>query len=127
MNDNIIGVVIGSLVCAVVIVGNLVRSDPHLVSVYPDVVSVAVAPLVVYVAGRRRRLGGASAQEVLAFGVRIGAIAGTVFAAGLGIFTIYRLSASPLVAFNCGIAFTSVFMLSCFASYAAALKRISAV
>jgi hypothetical protein len=127
MNDNIIGLVIGSLVCAVVIVGNLVRSDPHLVSVYPDVVSVAVAPLVVYVAGRRRRLGGASAQAVMAFGVRIGAVAGTVFAAGLGVFTIYWLPAWPLVLFSCGIAFISVFVLSCFASYAAALKRIIAV
>jgi hypothetical protein len=127
MNDNIISVIIGSLVCAVVIVGNLVRSDPHLVSVYPDVVSVAVAPLVVYVAGRRRRLSGASAKAVLAFGVRTGAIAGTVFAAGFGIFTIYRISAWPLVAFSCGIAFISVFVLSCFASYAAARKRIIAV
>jgi hypothetical protein len=127
MNDNIIGLVIGSLVCAVVIVGNLVRSDPHLVSVYPDVVSVAVAPLVVYVASRRRRLSGASAQAVLAFGVRIGTIAGAVFAAGFGIFTIYRLPALPHVALVCGIAFISVFVLSCFASCAAALKRIIAV
>jgi hypothetical protein len=101
--------------------------DPHLVSVYPDIVSVALAPLVVYVAGHRRRLSGASSQAVLAFGVRIGAIAGTVFAAGFGIFTIYRLSAWPHVAFVCGIAFISVFVLSCFASYAAALKRITAV
>ena len=57
-------------------------------SVYPDVVSVAVAPLVVYVAGRRRRLRGDSSQAVQAFGVRVGAIAGAVFAAGLGIFTL---------------------------------------
>lgn len=127
MNDNIIGLVLGSVVCAVVIVGNLVRSDPHLVSVYPDVVSVAVAPLVVYVTGRRRRLSGASTQTVLAFGVRIGAIAGAVFAAGLGIFTIYWLPAWPFVALVCGVAFTSVFVLSCFASYVAALKRIIAV
>lgn len=124
MNDNIIGFVIGALVCAVVIVGNLVRSDPHLVSVYPDVVSVAVAPLVVYVTSRRRRLSGASSQEVLAYGVRIGAIAGAVFAAGFGILTIYRLPAWPHVAFVCGIAFSTVLVLSCFASYAAALKRI---
>ena len=127
MNDNIIGLVLGSVVCAVVIVGNLVRSDPHHVSVYPDVVSVAVAPLVVYVTGRRRRLSGASTQTVLAFGVRIGAIAGAVFAAGFGIFTIYWLPAWPFVAFVCGVAFTSVFVLSCFASYVAALKRIIAV
>jgi len=33
-NDNIIGVVLGLLLCAVVIAGNLIRSDPHLVSVF---------------------------------------------------------------------------------------------
>jgi hypothetical protein len=82
---------------------------------------------VVYVAGRRRRLSGASSQAVLAFGVRIGAIAGTVFAAGFGTFTIYWLPAWPHIAFVCGIAFTSVFVLSSIASYAAALKRIIAV
>jgi hypothetical protein len=111
----------------VVIAGNLVRFDPHLVSVYPDVVSVAIAPLVVYVTGRRRRLRGASSQTVLAFGVRVGAIAGTVFAAGLGVFSIYGVSAFPLLLFGCAIAFTSVFVLSCLAAYAATLKRIVAV
>ena len=31
-NDKIIGVVLGSIVCAVVIAGNVRRADPHLVS-----------------------------------------------------------------------------------------------
>ena len=43
------GVILGSIVCAVVIAGNVLRADHHLVSTYPDVVSVAIAPLVVYV------------------------------------------------------------------------------
>ena len=126
-NDNLIGLAVGLLVCAVVILGNVVRADPHLVSVYPDVVGAAVAPLVVYVAGRRRRLRGASSQTVLAAGARTGATAGAVIAAGFGMFTMYWLPGWPLVAVGCGIAFASVFVLSCFASYAAALKRIIAV
>jgi hypothetical protein len=126
-NDNIIGVGIGLLVCAVVIVGNLVRSDPHLVSVYPDVVSVAVAPFVVYVIGRRQRLRGASPETVVESGIQVAAIAGIVFAAGLGIFTIYWLPAWPHVTFVSGVAFTSVFLLSSLAAYMAGHKRIIAV
>jgi hypothetical protein len=112
---------------AVVIAGNVLRGDLHLVSVYPDVVSVAVAPLVVYVAGRRRRLRGDSSQAVQAFGVRVGAIAGAVFAAGIGIFTLYWLAAWPLWTLGSGVAFSSVFALSCFSAYAAGHDRIVAV
>jgi hypothetical protein len=126
-SDNGIGVALGSLVCAVVIAGNLVRSDPHIVSVYPDVFSAAIVPFAVYVIGRRRRLGDVSSEAVRAFGIRIGAAAGTVFAAGLGTFTIYWLSAWPLLAFGSGVAFTSVFVLSCFAATAAAAARGIAV
>jgi hypothetical protein len=67
----------------VVIAGNIAYADPHRLSVYPDVVSVAVAPLAVYVAGRRRRQRGESPEAVQAFGVRVGATAGAVFATGL--------------------------------------------
>lgn len=126
-NDNFIGVMLGTMVCAVVIVGNTVRGDPHLVSTYPDVVSVAVAPLVVYVAGRRRRLNGESSEAVQAFGVRVGAIAGAVFAGGLGVFTLYWLAAWPLWTFGGGAAFSSVFALSCFSAYAAGHDSIVAV
>ncbi len=126
-DDNIIGVVLGSVVCAVVIAGNVMRADPHLVSVYPDAVSIAVAPLVVYVAGRRRRLSGEPAEAVQVFGVRAGAIAGSVFALGLGVFTFYWLGARPLWLFGTGTAFGSVFVLSCLAAYAAGHKRIIAV
>jgi hypothetical protein len=126
-NDKIIGVVLGSIVCAVVIAGNVRRGDPHLVSTYPDVVSVAVAPLVVYLVGRRRRLNGESSATVQTFGVRVGAIAGAVFAAGLGAFAMYWLVAWPLLAFGAGVAFSSVFVLSCFSAYVAGHKRIIAV
>lgn len=125
-NDNILGVALGSLVCAVAIAGNLLRADPHLVSVYPDVVSMAVAPLAVYVLGRRRRRSGLSPEAVQAFGVRVGAIAGAVFAAGLAAFTFYEFGAWPLLAFGAGTAFISVWVLSCLAAYAAGHRRILA-
>src|SRR5688572_20799555 len=99
-NDRIFGVVLGSIVCAVVIAGNVRRADPHLVSVYPDVISVAVVPVVVYIVGRRRRLKGGSSDSIQAFGARVGATAGAVFAAGLGAFTVYWLAAWPLWAFS---------------------------
>ena len=126
-NDKIIGVVLGSIVLAVVIASNVRRADPHLVSTYPDVVSVAIAPLVVYVVGRRRRRNGESSHAIQAFGARVGATAGAVFAAGLAAFTLYWLGAWPLWAFSAGVAFISVFLLSCFSAYVAAHKRIIAV
>jgi hypothetical protein len=123
-NDKIIGVMLGSIVCAVVIAGNIRRADPHGGSVYPDVLSLTVAPLVVYVVGRRRRLNGESLEAVQAFGARVGAIAGAVFAAGVGAFAWYWLAAWPLWAFSASVAFISVFVLSCFSAYVAAHKRI---
>jgi hypothetical protein len=126
-NEKIIGVVLGSIVCAVVIASNVRRADPHLVSTYPDVVSVAIAPLVVYVLGRRRRWNGESADSIQAFGARVGAIAGAVFAAGVGAFTAYWLTSWPwpLWAFSAGVAASSVFVLSCFSAYVAGHKRIT--
>lgn len=87
MKDRIVAVGLGVALCAVVITGNVVRADPHLVSIYPDVVSGMVAPLAVYLAGRRRRLRGESSAAVQAFAARIGASAGAVFAVGLTVFT----------------------------------------
>ena len=124
--DRIIGVVLGAIVCAVVIAGNVRRGDPHLVSAYPDVVSVAVAPLVVYVIGRRRRLNGESSDSIQAFGVRVGAIAGALFAVGLSAFTLYWFGTRPLWVYSAGVAFSSVFVLSCVSAYVAAHRRITA-
>jgi hypothetical protein len=83
--------------------------------------------MVVYVLGRRRRLGGDSPDDIRVFGVWVGAIAGAVFAVGLGLFTLYWVAAWPLGLFGSGTAFGSVFVLSCFAAYAASQKRITAV
>ena len=59
--------------------------------------------------------------------MRVGAIAGAVFAGGLGLFTLYWVAAWPLGLFGSGTAFGSVFVLSGVAAYAAGQKRVVAV
>ena len=125
--DKIVGVVLGAMVCAVVIAGNVRRADPHMVSVYPDIVSVALAPLVVFAIGRHRRNNGESSDSIRAFGVHVGAIAGAVFAVGIGLFSMYSVAAWPLWAFGGAVAFSTVFLLSCWSAYLAGQNRITGV
>jgi len=98
-------------------------------SVYPDLVSMAIAPTVIYVLSRRRRLRGDTPEAVSAFGVRVGAIAGAVFAIGLGLFTrswLHPVSVRLLL-FGSAAAFGSVLVLSSLAAYAAGQKKTIAV
>lgn len=125
-HDTILGVALGSLVCAVAITGNLMRADPHLVSFYPDIASALIVPLVIFISLRRQRRSGAGAEAVQAFGVRVGAVAGATFGAGLGAFTVYMFGAWSFVAFGTATAFLSVFVLSCLAAYVAGHRRILA-
>lgn len=124
-----IGVVLGSLVCAVVIAGNVSRADRHGMSVYPDLVSMAFAPTVVFVLGRRRRLRGDSPEAVSEFGLRVGAIAGAVFAIGIGLFTNswFHVVSWRFLLFGSAEAFGSVLLLSSLAAYAAGQKKPIAV
>ncbi len=128
-SNRTIGVVLGSLVCAVVIAGNVSRADRHSMSVYPDLVSMAIAPTVVFVLARRRRLRGESPEAVSEFGRRVGTIAGAVFATGIGLFTISWFHAAPwwLWLFGSATAFGSVLVLSGLAAYAAGHKKPIAV
>ncbi len=128
-STRIIGVVLGALICAVVIAGNVSRADRHGMSVYPDFVSLAIAPAVVFVLARRRRLRGESPQAVSDFGLRVGTSAGAVFAAGIGLFTIAWFHAAPwwLSVFSSATAFGSVLVLASLAAYAAGRKKPIAV
>jgi hypothetical protein len=118
------GVVLGLLVCAVVIAGNVHRGNPHLLSVYPDLAALVIAPVVIYLLARRRRRRGDAPEVVRGFGVRTGAVAGVVFAIGLGLFTVlYGTGPWPLWVFAGATAFGSVLLLSTAAAYAAARGR----
>ena len=130
MNSNrTIGVVLGGLVCAVVVAGNMSRANRYGMSVYPDLVSMAIAPTVVYVLGRRRRLRGDTAEAVSEFGLRVGAIAGAVFAVGIGLFTNswFHVVSWRFLLFGSAAAFGSVLLLSGLAAYAAGQKKPIAV
>lgn len=124
-NDRTIGVVLGLIVSAIVITENASRADSHGLSVFPDVFSLAVAPVAVYLLGRRRRQTNDSADVVLVSGVRVGAIAGGVFAVLLGVFSYYRQGIGHLTLTTSVMAFASVAVLSYFAGYAAAFKKIA--
>jgi uncharacterized oligopeptide transporter (OPT) family protein len=128
-SNRTIGVVLGVLVSAVVVAGNMSRGDRHGMSVYPDLVSLAIAPTVVYVLGRRRRLRGETPESVTEFGVRVGTIAGAVFAIGIGLFTISWFHTVPwwFWMFGSATAFGSVLVLSRLAAYAAGQKKAIAV
>lgn len=126
-SNRTIGVVLGSLVCVVVIAGNMSRATPHGMSVYPDMVSMAIAPTVVYILGRRRRLRGDTPEAVSEFGMRVGAIAGAVFAIGLGLFAISWTAAWRLWLFGSATAFGTVLVLSSLAAYVAGQKKTIAV
>ena len=126
-NDRSIGCALGLLLVAVVVTGNNFRADPHLVSVYQGVVSMAIAPVVVFVLGRRRRRTGQSSEAVRLLSVRVGLIAGGVFAAGLGAYTAYWLPHVPLMVFAVATAFASTFILCCLAGMAAGQQRTAAI
>lgn len=128
-SNKTIGVVLGLLVCAVVVAGNMSRANRYGISVYPDLVSMAIAPTVVYVLGRRRRLRGDASEAVNAFGSHVGAIAGAVFAIGMALFTNSWLHPVSwrLLLFGSATAFGSVFLLSSLAAYAAGQKKSIAV
>jgi xanthine/uracil permease len=127
MNDKSIGLLLGLVLCGVAVTGNLLRADPHGVSTYPSLASMAIAPLVVFAVGRHRKLHGVPFDAVRLLGVRVGAIAGAVFAAGIGAYTLYRLQHAPLVAFAVVTAFFSTFVLCSVAGLAAGQRRLDAV
>lgn len=127
-NSRTIGVALGALVCAVVVAGNMSRGDRLGMSVYPNPASLALAPAVVFALGRCRRLRGDSPADVREFGVQVGSIAGTVFAIGIGLFTVSRFPSASWTfwLFGSATAFGSVLALSILAAYAAGHKKPNA-
>lgn len=126
-SDKSIGPLLGLVLCALAVTSNVLRADPHVVRTYPGLAIMAIAPAVVFVLGRRRRLHGESFEAVRLLGVRVGMIAGAVFATGFCAFTLYRMPHVPLAAFAIVTAFVPTFVLCCFAGMAAAQRRVTAV
>lgn len=122
-----LGLALGALLSGFAVVGNLLRGDPHLVSAFPSWVPIAIAPLAVFLLARHRRARGESAEAVRALGLRVGTVAGGLFALVLGAFTFYWLGAWQLWLASSSMAFITVFVLSACGAYAAGHRRLTAV
>ena len=81
------GVVLGMLLSAVSIAGNMRRGDVHLVSIFPDLVGVALLAVAIYLVTRRQS-GRLARQQLLWFGLRQVFVAGVVFATVITVFAL---------------------------------------
>lgn len=80
------GVALGVLLSAVSIAGNMRRGDAHLVSIFPDLVGVALLAISIYLITRRQR-GRLDRHDLMWFGLRQVLAAAVVFAIAAAIFT----------------------------------------
>ena len=109
--DAALGVLLGAFLVASTVIGNIQRGDPHLVSTHPGLISLIVAPVVVFEVTRRYRRAGSSAVAAASFGTRVSLIAAIVFSLGSAIFTIVWLPSHTvsLAIFAFGAAFLITF------------------
>lgn len=100
--DILLGLVLGALVAALSVIGNVMRAEESGISIYPDLLTAAVVPVVVYFVARRRRVAGAERSDLQDFGRRVGMTAGVAFALPLLLFSLWRFTTS--LTFALGIA-----------------------
>jgi hypothetical protein len=90
--DTVLGLLMGVTVGSISIWGNVVRDAPNSISVYPDLLSALVVPVIVYIVARRRGSAGADGPGLRRFGRHVGLVAGVVFAVFLIVFSASRFS-----------------------------------
>jgi len=105
--DDVLGLALGTLMGTYVVVGNVLRGDPHLVSVFPDGVGFAIVPVFLSVALVWAARHGGERASLQRSGRRISALGAIVFASILAGFAVMWFShASPgLVLFGSAGAF----------------------
>jgi len=84
-SDVAIGIAVGGFLGAVMVFGNIQRADPHLVSTYPDLLSAALAPMLIYSVLRRRRAG-SDRSDILRVGATISVAAAVIFSVVVAVF-----------------------------------------
>ena len=117
-NDNsgrLIGSVTGIITAAIAIAENIVKNDPHLVSVFPSFVSPVVAASIMYLTARRWRSDGCSAADVRTAVRRVSLFAALLFGLSHAVFSLwwfYRSTSIPSLAeFGAVAGFVSMFFL----------------
>lgn len=92
------GMLLGVVVSTLSILGNLRRGDPHLVSLFPDLVGVALIVLAISFVTRRQR-GRLDLQDLMWFGLRHTLAAAMVVAVLLAIFTLWWMPGTHTIAY----------------------------
>jgi hypothetical protein len=108
MRPVLLGLACGTVAATVSIAGNLRRGDPHLVSTFPDLAAVLVAPAVLLIAMLRMRGARLDRDALGAAGRRLTVTAAGVFCLLLGAFAWYWLRSFGLATYVAGTSFISI-------------------
>lgn len=91
-SDAVLGAVLGALLAVVSVAGNVWRGDSHLVSVFPDLLSLLIAPAFLFIFLRRRHRAGMGKGVLQRSGRIIVTISAALFAVLLAAFATLRFS-----------------------------------
>jgi hypothetical protein len=107
----LLGVACGAVAAGVSIAGNVRVADPHLVSTFPDLITLLVVPLAVLLTIVRMRATGLNQDALGEAGRRATIVAAVVFSASLGTFAWYRLGSFGLATYAAGTTFIAVLIV----------------
>ena len=116
MKSNVIlGTVLGILLTGMSVVGNIGRGDSHLVSVFPDLLSLLIAPIVLFIILRQKHRAGTGRDLLQRSGRIIVTISAVWFAALLTVFAAFWFSdpSAYLIIIN----LVGVFVVTCIVGY----------
>jgi hypothetical protein len=126
-----IGFIIGTIAGAIAIAENIVRNDPHLVSVFPTLITPVIAASTIYLTARHWRQAGRSTAEVANAVRRSALVAALVFGLSHAVFSLCwfsqvraprdpLLAMWPLAAFGAVAGFVGMFFILLGSGYVAA-------
>ena len=107
----LLGVGCGAVAAGVSIAGNVRVANPHLVSTFPDLVTVLVLPCAVLLVIYRIRAAGLSRDALGVAGRRVTVVAAVVFSVSLGAFAWYWLGSFGLATYAAGTTFIAVLIV----------------
>jgi hypothetical protein len=110
-NPILLGAGCGAVAAGVSIAGNMRTADPHLVSTFPDLISVLVLPAAVLLMMARIRTVAPNQDALADASRRAAVIAAGVFSALLGIFAWRRLGSFGLATYTAGTTFIAVLII----------------
>ena len=107
----LLGVACGAVAAGVSIAGNLRAANPHLVSTFPDLITVVLVPVAVLLTMVRLRAGGLGRDAQGTAERRATIVAAVVFSLSLGVFAWYRLGSFGLAIYTAGTTFIALLIV----------------